>query len=160
MTEENVLVLGARVVDGRPEPILEYRLRRALTLVEELARAGKYPKVVVSGEGEAEVMSEWLLRHGLDADRIIIEPEATSTNENLEKAHALLPGTRRWLTVTNDFHVLRTRLWAWHLGIPVRMVAAATPPKDKPYNYAREVLATPHSALRVLWRRIAARRGR
>lgn len=151
---ENILVLGARVIDGRPEPILQYRLRRALTLVEELARAGQHPKVVVSGKGEAEVMYDWLVRHGLDTERILLEPQATSTNENLENAHALLPETRRWMVVTNDFHVLRTLLWAWHLGIPVRMVVAATPPRDKAYNYAREVLATPHSVLRVCWRRL------
>lgn len=154
MIKDNVLVLGARVTNGAAQPVLLSRLRRALRLVEELDRAGNHPKVVVSGRGEAEVMAEWLAEHGLAADRILVEPHATSTNENLENAHALLPDTRRWLTVTNEFHALRTRLWAWHLGVPVTMVTARTPRSARASNYLREVFATPHSALRVLWRKI------
>ena len=110
MTQDNVLVLGARVENGVAQPVLLSRLRRALQLVEKLDRAGERPVVVVSGRGEAEVMAEWLQEHGLPAERILVEPHATSTNENLENAHALLPGTRRWWTVTNEFHALRTRL--------------------------------------------------
>lgn len=151
---ENVVVLGARVMNGSPKPMLVYRLRRALDLVWELERAGQHPLVVVSGKGEAEVMAAWLADHGLAPDRIRVEPEATSTNENLERAHALLPDTQRWWAVTNDFHALRTQLWAWHLGIPVRLAVAGTPPRDRARNYLREVLATPHSVLRIMWRRL------
>ncbi|MDR7328680.1 YdcF family protein [Corynebacterium guangdongense] len=151
---ENILVLGARVIDGRPEPILQHRLRRALTLAEDLDRAGRRPTVVVSGHGEAEAMFDWLVRHGLDAGRILIEPDATSTNENLEKAHALVPGAGRWLVVTSDFHAWRTRLWAWHLGIPVTLVTAHTPLREGLGHWGRELLATSHSLLRVGWRKI------
>ncbi|AGS34162.1 hypothetical protein B841_03395 [Corynebacterium maris DSM 45190] len=154
MSKDNVLVLGARVKNGAAQPVLLSRLRRALRLVDELDHAGKHPSVVVSGRGEAEVMAEWLKDQGLATDRILVEPHATSTNENLENAHALLPETRRWWTVTNEFHAWRTRLWAWHLGVPVKMVTARTPRQQRGGNYLREIFATPHSALRVLWRKI------
>lgn len=149
-----VLVLGSRTDGDRPEAILASRLERALPLIDA---AGV---VVVSGTGEAGVMAGWLVDHGVDPAKIVEEPEATSTNENLEKAHALLPDTTCWTVVTNDFHVLRTRMWAWHLGIRVRMHGIGTPRKDRPWNYLREVVATPHSLLRIVWRRVVARRRR
>lgn len=38
-------------------------------------------------------MADYL--RGLGVQNLIEEPQATSTNENLEKAHALLPDTRQ-----------------------------------------------------------------
>lgn len=151
MTPHPVLVLGSRTRGDRPGAILASRLERALPLIDAAGLA------VVSGAGEAGVMAEWLVDHGVDAATIREEPEATSTNENLEKAHALLPDTRCWTVVTSDFHVWRTRLWAWHLGIPVRVVSARTPTPRRVKMYLRECFALPHSTLRVLWRRWRAR---
>ncbi len=145
-----VLVLGSRTDGHRPDALLASRLEQALPLIRT---AGI---VVVSGAGEAHVMARWLLAHGVDAAKIVEEPEATSTNENLEKAHALRPETVCWTVVTNDFHVLRTRLWARHLDIPARVVSAPTPAGQRLQMYLRECLALPHSVLRVLWRRFRA----
>lgn len=145
-----LLVLGSRTDGDRPDDILAARLRHALPLADTA------PVTVVSGAGEAGVMADWLAGHGVDRARILEEPEATSTNENLEKAHALLPGTTCWTVVTSDFHVPRTRLWARHLGVPVHVVAAPTPRAWRWRMYLRECLALPHSVLRVLWRRLRA----
>lgn len=149
----NVLVLGCRVYDGQPGRELVSRLERALALIDGLGAQGRHPRIVVSGRGEATVMRDWLIARGVDAARIVVELEATSTNENLENAQAQLPKTTRWLVVTSDFHVLRTRLWAWHLDVPVRVIGAVTPAKARVRNFARELIATPHSLLRVLVRR-------
>ena len=157
MTETYLLVLGSRVSDGRAEPVLETRLRRAADLIAELLADGHDTTMVVSGRGEAGVMYDWLVDAGVDPARLLQEPEATSTNENLENAHALVPGVDKWLVVTSDFHAWRTRLWAWHLGIPITVYTARTPASEA-FNWVRELVATPHSALRVAWRRI--RRGR
>lgn len=148
-----VLVLGARVVDGEPGSLLRSRLDRALVA----ARLMPDQPVIVSGFGEAEPMARYLISRGLDPARIIVEPLATSTNENLERAHALCPGYRYFRVVTNDFHALRTRLWAWHLGIRVRVHGVPTPAADRGWNYVREVGATPHSVARIAWRRAAHR---
>lgn len=98
-------------------------------------------------------MASYLIEHGVPARQIVVEPKATSTNENLENAHRLAPDAVLQV-VTNDFHVLRTALWAWHLGIAVQMHPARTPWRLMPRNYLREVLATPHSAARIGWRRM------
>ena len=132
--------------------MLEFRLRRAL----EVWRAAPAP-LVVTGFGEAEVMADWLLVRGVPESSIVLEPEARSTNENLERSRALFPDAAYLTVVTSGFHVLRTRVWAWHLGIPVRLAAALTPETSRVKNYAREVVALPHSVARVVWRRFVRR---
>ncbi|MCS5478626.1 YdcF family protein [Corynebacterium sp. YIM 101645] len=146
-SDRPVLVLGARTRHGRPGRILTARLARALQLIDT-------QPVVVSGRGEAAAMAEWLVGRGVDEQRILLEPLAVSTNENLENAQALLPDTRCWTVVSSDFHVWRTRLWARHLGIPVTVVSARTPGNLLVPALLRECLALPHSALRIAWRRL------
>lgn len=142
-----VLILGARTLHGYPSRILVDRLRRALPLIDATP-------VVVSGDGEAAAMAHWLAGHGVDPALILREPRARSTNENLENARALFPDAPRWTVVTSDFHVWRTRLWAWHLGIPADVVGAPTQRRDLIVATLRECLALPHSALRIAWRRV------
>ncbi|WP_084560667.1 YdcF family protein [Corynebacterium appendicis] len=148
-----VVVLGARIKEGRPSRMLEARLSTALTLAHSRPAA----PVVVTGKGESGVMARWLIAHGLPAPRIVEEPEATSTNENLENSRKLFPDAARLVVVTNGFHVARTKVWAAHLGVPITVVAAPTPKKSRLKNYAREVIAVPHSAARVVWRKLARR---
>ena len=99
-------------------------------------------------------MRDWLVRNGVDAARIITEDRATSTNENLENTRELLVDWPEWIVVTNEFHAPRVKLWAWHHGYRVRMVAARTPIVRIPHLWTREVFALLHSALRIIWRRI------
>ena len=145
-----VLVLGARVVGDEPGSLLRSRLNRAVVA----ARVMPDEPVIVSGFGEADVMRNYLIARGVAAGRIRVEPMATSTNENLERAHALCSEYAYFRVVTNDFHVLRTRIWAWHLGIRVRVHGVRTPKEARVWNYLREVVATPHSLLRIVWRRV------
>ncbi|MDN8606067.1 YdcF family protein [Corynebacterium ureicelerivorans] len=147
-----IVVLGARVIDGRPSRMLESRLCVAL----EAWQADPRP-IVVSGYGEAGVMAAWLVAHGVPETSVVAEPYARSTNENLERSRALFPGAGHLTVVTSGFHVPRTRVWAWHLSIPVRMVAAPTPKTSRTKNLLREVVALPHSVTRVVWRRVVRR---
>lgn len=143
-----ILVLGARVIDGEVTELLASRLDRA----EEVASQNPDVPVVVSGFGEASAMAAYLRDRGIH--NIVEESWATSTNENLENAHALFPDTLKWTVVTSGFHSWRTYLWAWHLGIPIRVVSAATPSHKRLKMAARECFALPHSALRVIWRKM------
>ena len=136
--------------EGEPSLMLEARLQAGL----DLYRATRPRIVVVTGKGESAVMARWLLERGVDPADIVEEPWATSTNENLERSRALLPDAERLTVVTNGFHVGRTRIWALHLGIPIEVVAAPTPRRSRVKNYAREIIALPHSAARVAWRRL------
>ena len=102
-------------------------------------------------------MAAWLISYGVPESAVVLEPQARSTNENLERSRALFPDAACLTVVTSGFHVLRTRVWAWHLDIPVQLVAAPTPKTSRVKNYAREVVALPHSVARVVWRRIVRR---
>ncbi|MDY5785255.1 YdcF family protein [Corynebacterium sp.] len=150
MSKQPILVLGARVIDGHPSPMLEARLSTAL----HLWHLNTTRPLVVSGRDEAGAMAAWLVGHGVPRDLIVVEPHASSTNENLEMTRALFPEAAYLTVVTNAFHVARTRVWAWHLGIPVQVVGAPTPQRSRLRNYARELAALPHSVARVAWRRI------
>ncbi|KAA8722256.1 YdcF family protein [Corynebacterium phocae] len=142
--------MGSRVVNGQPGPMLEQRLLTAAAL----ARPGQ--EIIVTGYLEARAMRDFLLQHRTHpgAYTVAVEPHATSTNENLEYVRAMRPTAARFTVVTSDFHALRTRLWAWHLKIPVQVVSAPTPREQQPYNYLREVFATPHSVARIVLRRL------
>ncbi|WP_245945649.1 YdcF family protein [Corynebacterium senegalense] len=153
MSSEPILVLGARVIDGRPSRMLEARLSTALSLWQDNPQR----PLAVSGFEEAGAMAAWLTGRGVPRSAITLEPDANSTNENLEKTRQLFPDAAYLTVVTNGFHVARTRVWAWHLGIPVEVTGAPTPGRSRLRNYAREVVALPHSAARVVWRRLAWR---
>ena len=144
-----VVVLGSRLVAGKPDALMRERLDKALAV------AGNRSVFVVTGFGEAHAMRDYLVAQGVAARRVIVEPRATSTNENLENAYRILRRRHSsWAVVTNDFHVLRTRLWAWHLGHYVKVLSAPTPWADKLRNYSRELVALPHSFLRILLRKL------
>ncbi|GAB3941989.1 YdcF family protein [Corynebacterium tapiri] len=143
-----VVVLGAQVRDGYPRPVLARRLERAL----HIARA-QGQRIIVSGAGEAPAMARWLGQRGFT--QLLIEDQARSTNENLENSQRLAPG-EPLIVVTSNYHVLRTRLWVWHLGIDARVVGATCPPSARRKAIARETLALAHSALRVGWRRLVS----
>lgn len=134
-----VVILGCR-----PGPALDRRLEAALPHIGHC--------VVVTGYGEAPYMRDWLIARGVPAEVIITEEHATSTNENLERVHALLGGSG-WLVVTNTYHLPRVRMWAWHHDIPVQVVGARTPREVLLKHLLREAFAFLHSGARVVWRR-------
>lgn len=155
-----IIVLGCQAFAGQPGRILRTRLEKAL----EVALRDPEELFVVSGKSEARPMADWLIAHGVAHHRILIEPTATSTNENLERSLELLlntgvdfPTKQCPLTVvTSDYHKFRTEVWAWHLEIPVVVISALTPPPHRQQDFSREVFALPHSTLRVLWRKWVA----
>src|SRR5690625_5802106 len=102
---EPIVVLGSRVIDGQPGALLVSRLNKALKLAARMPDSA----VIVSGDGEAAAMAKYLLEHGLDPARIVQEPAATSTNENLENCFAVVDNAPVLHVVTNEFHSLRTR---------------------------------------------------
>ena len=87
-----------------------------------LASAEKYPNayVVVTGGGtaagnpnvtEGGLMGEWLLEHGLDEERLIVEDQAPDTVGNAENTYRILseqyPSVKNLVMVTSDYHVPR-----------------------------------------------------
>ena len=131
-TNDYAIVLGARVKEnGEPSLSLQYRLETAIEYLK------KYPhvKVIVSGgQGKEEPMSEaermytYLLKAGIEKERIIQEDASTSTYENLSFSKELLPEGEKGLTIiSSDFHLTRAQYLAEKLDLEVDVVPAQTP---------------------------------
>ena len=107
---EYIIVLGAHVQGTRLTLALLERIRRALQYLEENPET----KAVLSGgqgEGEdiseAQAMCNYLVEHGIDRERLILEDRSTSTTENLKFSLEIIGLDHSVGVVTNNFHVFR-----------------------------------------------------
>ena len=107
---EYIIVLGAHVQGTRLTLALLERTRRALQYLEE----NPDTKAVLSGgQGEGEEISEaqamcnYLVEHGIDRERLILEDRSTNTTENLKFSLEIIGLDHSVGVVTNNFHVFR-----------------------------------------------------
>lgn len=141
-----VIVLGARVRGTQPTRALRKRLDQAFAYAEE------YPDTVLllsGGQGadeeisEAQCMYEYLLNKGIDADRMILEAESTTTQENLRFSAKYLDREQAQIgIVSNNFHICRALLLAEQEGY--RHVFGIPAPSDllmQPHYVLREICA-------------------
>lgn len=119
-----LIVLGAAVHGDVPSLALTHRLEGALDYME------KYPDstaIVSGGKGdgenitEAECMHDWLIAHGIAAERIIMEDKATSTMENLQFSFELIRARGdepdgNIAIVSSAYHLYRAKSMAKILG--------------------------------------------
>ncbi|MCX7773343.1 MAG: YdcF family protein [Clostridia bacterium] len=144
-----VIVLGCGIwPDGSPTLALMWRLDKAV----EYYRHNPQVKLIVSGgKGpdepfpEADAMEAYLIRKGIPEDRILKEDKSTSTKENFEYTKKLLGSPLdqqlRVVFITNDFHVLRSRILAERFGFKAYALFASTPPVILFNSYLREFFA-------------------
>jgi vancomycin permeability regulator SanA len=102
------LVFGARIVDGRPTAFLASRLDAAVTLYDRhIVRV-----ILVSGNDdghgydEPDVMRDYLVGHGVPADRIVADHAGFDTWDTCVRANRVY-GVRQAILVTQTFHVYR-----------------------------------------------------
>jgi len=147
-TEDVVIILGSGILDGEPRPTLQSRLDTAISYHNNNPSA----IIIVSGGyghghdiSEAEVMANYLIRHGVPAGQIILESAARSTYANMSYSSYWLdqvfdePFTA--VIVTSDFHIFRSSRFAMYQGIDATYYPASTPWLNVPFYYAREVAA-------------------
>jgi len=145
--EDAVIVLGAAVHGSELSRTLTGRLDAALAYH---ARNPKALLVVSGGQGPQEdlpegvAMRQYLLAQGVSAAHIVVEDQATSTEENFAFAKALLdqrlaPGYRVVL-VTDEFHVYRASRIAAAEGLSATQIGRATPWYFWATNFLREDL--------------------
>ncbi|WP_411879487.1 YdcF family protein [Polaromonas sp. YR568] len=145
-----IVVLGSSTPDGKASPTLAERLKLAYDLALQHPRA----LVVVSGGTdfkqkvpEARVMADYLVGLGLDATRISLEDQSTSTYENLVFSARLLgaAGVKPdvpMMLVTSDFHTVRAGRIAAKAGWSHVRTAGALTPLYMRYNaWTREYFA-------------------
>ena len=74
-------------------------------------------------------MCDWLVARGISPDRLIVEPEATDTRENLELSFDIIRGlgydpSGCTAVVSSSYHLYRAKLLAQQLGVEVAGIAA------------------------------------
>lgn len=147
-TEDAVIVLGAAVHGSELSPTLQGRLDTAGAYWQRNPRA----LIVVSGgQGiqedlpEGVAMAAYLVSQGVPADQVVVEDQATSTEENFRFSRRLLdqrlPPGYRVVFVTDEFHVYRAERIAAAAGVNATHVAHRTPWYFWATNFLREDLA-------------------
>lgn len=115
-----IIVLGALVTEHGPAASTYYRLEKALGYLYE----NQDTKCILSGgkgddepDTEAKIMSEYLLKKGIDKNRIILEDKSKSTYENLDFSKNYLDIENDTVgIVSNNFHIYRALLIAKKIG--------------------------------------------
>ena len=128
-----IIVLGAGVNGKTPSLSLVNRLDAALIYLED------NPETVVivsGGQGpgenitEARAMGIWLEARGISPERIIQEPNAASTRENLAFSFDIIriggDTPDNVAVVSSEYHLYRAKLLAETLGVSVSGIAGET----------------------------------
>lgn len=148
-----VIVLGSGLLDGgRVPPLLASRLERGRKVYARLARRRRAdPFLIVSGGkgdneqiSEARAMAGYLIERGFPADRLILEDQSGSTEENIEFSRAIMERTRpgaRCVIVTSGYHALRAGIIASGLGVRGQVAGAPTARYYRPSAMLREFAA-------------------
>ena len=142
-----LVVLGCRVRGQEPTLMLRTRIDAAA----EYLKAHPDMKAVCSGGlgsgadiSEAACIYRELLARGIEAERLYIEDQSTSTSENLVNSLAVMEREgldRHLILLSNEFHLYRAWHMAGRMGLEASTVPAATPLYLLPGFYLREVLA-------------------
>lgn len=150
---EVMLILGCQVHPWGPSVLLQDRLDRALAYLNE---HNDMTIIVSGGQGpdehasEAAVMRDYLMRAGIDAQRILVEDQSHNTMQNLTYSARLmndndLTPEQGVLIVSNGFHLTRARmLWERVTGAGEQLSTLAAPSSHLPsrlWMYIREPLA-------------------
>lgn len=149
---DTVLVLGSKIFDGKPPPLLTARIDRAITVYRRAEESGAQLPVLVfsGGQGadesrtEAAAMAEYAAQQGIPHAALALEERATTTRQNLRLGIAVSREHRpggTMLIATNDYHTFRTALLAKSLGLRSQVVAAPTAGYYLPSAYLREFVA-------------------
>lgn len=142
-----VIVLGSGLLGDRVPPLLASRLDRAVQVAE---RSPDALLVVSGGQGsdeltsEAAAMGRYLTDAGVPSSRVVLEDQATTTEENLRYSVNLLAARGfegRMLAVTNNYHVFRTAVLARRLGLKLDVIGAKTASYFVPSAFLREFVA-------------------
>ena len=124
MEADVIIVLGAAEYRGKPSPVLEARLNHALYLY----LMGLAPRVLTTGGAggdptftEGEVAHNYLSRHGVPAEAILVESEGESTVHSIAAAAEIMRRfeMRSCIVVSDGYHIVRVKKMLEDRGITV-----------------------------------------
>lgn len=140
-----VIVLGAQINSYGPSLVLRFRLNAAIDYLNEnpgticIVSGGKGTNEDIT---EAEGMRDYLVRHHIAAERILLENESHNTIQNILNSKKMLAGADSSVgLITNDFHVYRATALARKQGYKaIYGIPAPSDPWYLPNNMLREFI--------------------
>ncbi len=116
-----IIVLGAGLLGTRVTPLLAARIDKGI----ELLRYNRNAVLIMSGGqgpgedmAEGEAMAAYAVQKGVDEDRIVVENQSKSTEENLLFSRELMGKKKaKVIVVTTAYHVFRALILARQQGM-------------------------------------------
>ena len=151
---DTIVVLGAAEYRGRPSPVLEARLNHALWLyLQQMA-----PYIITTGGAggdpvftEGDVGREYLTKHGVPAEAIVVENKGSSTVESLTAVAEIMRrmNFKSCIVVSDGYHIFRVKRMLESRGLHVY----GSPRPEQPENgWRQRWLYLRQAAGYLLWR--------
>lgn len=142
-----VVVLGCKVNGQTPSLMLTKRLEAAF---EYLYNNKETICIVSGGQGngenisEAQAMYNYLVKRGINENRIYIEDKSSNTSENISFSKKIIEQNnlnKNIAIVTDGFHQLRANIISENNGLNAYSISAKTPWYTFSTYYIRELYA-------------------
>lgn len=152
--KDYIIILGCGIKeDGTLFPLLKARVDRAIEFAKaQKEQTGKDIVFVPSGgQGEDEIISEaeaiknYLIKHGIDKDKILLENKSKNTYENINFSNKLIKEKSKNPKIafsTTNYHVLRAGSIAAEQKIHIEGIGAKTKSYYWINAFIREFIAT------------------
>ncbi|MBQ6622971.1 MAG: YdcF family protein [Mogibacterium sp.] len=144
-----VIIHGCGLIDGeKVSRLLASRVDKAMELYDD--REGKTFLIASGGRGEdeklseAEAMKRYMLERGIPADRILLEDQSKTTEENVRFSARIIgmqPGRRKVALVSSNYHVYRCLVLAQECGLKCIGIGAKVAAYYWPSAVIREFVA-------------------
>ena len=149
-----IIVLGAGIWGDKPSPMLEDRLKEAVSLYNQNISS----KIIMSGDhgkadyDEVNIMKEYAIEQGVASEDIFMDHAGFSTYESVYRAKEIFEANKI-VIVTQKYHLYRALYIAKQLGIEAygvnsdpRKYVGAT------YREAREIIARDKDFIKCIFK--------
>lgn len=149
-----IIVLGAGIWGDKPSPMLEDRLKEAISLYNQNISS----KIIMSGDhgkedyDEVNIMKEYAIKQGVRSEDIFMDHAGFSTYESMYRAKDVFEANKV-VIVTQKYHLYRALYIAKQLGIEAYGVNS-DPRKyvGTTYREAREIIARDKDFIKCIFK--------
>ena len=149
-----IIVLGAGIWGDKPSPMLEDRLKEAISLYNQNVSS----KIIMSGDhgkedyDEVNIMKEYAIEQGVKSEDIFMDHAGFSTYESMYRAKEIFEANKV-VIVTQKYHLYRALYIAKQLGIEAYGVNS-DPRKyvGEIYREAREIIARDKDFIKCIFK--------
>ena len=149
-----IIVLGAGIWGDKPSPMLEDRLKEAISLYNQNVSS----KIIMSGDhgkedyDEVNIMKEYAIEQGVASEDIFMDHAGFSTYESMYRAKEVFEANKI-VIVTQKYHLYRALYIAKQLGIEAYGVNSDSRKYvGEIYREAREIIARDKDFIKCIFK--------